>query len=261
MPDTLRPIDYTKVHARVTDASQPGLRKYQAIVVGSDGLWATLRYELYTALAANAAGAMGLVLRRWLYPRLFYRSRPGLVVGRGVTLRHPGRIAVGRNVLISDGCILDARSTGIIGIRIEDDVSLGDRCCLRCKDGRIDIGHHVGIGAEAGLYAVAGNRLRIADDVMIGPKVYLGGSQYHTGRTDITIAEQGHAPRGGIDVGRGAWIGAGAIVLDGVKIGAHAIVAAGAVVTHDVEPYTVVAGVPARPLKDRREPEPTNAPV
>ena len=46
------------------------------------------------------------------------------------------------------------------------------------------------------------------------------------------------------------WIGAGAIILNGVTIGDGAIVGAGAVVTKDVEPYTVVAGNPARKIKD-----------
>jgi len=48
---------------------------------------------------------------------------------------------------------------------------------------------------------------------------------------------------------RGAWIGAGAIILPNVTIGERAVVGAGAVVTRDVPPYTVVAGVPAREIK------------
>ncbi len=47
------------------------------------------------------------------------------------------------------------------------------------------------------------------------------------------------------------WIGIGAIVLPGVTIGEGAIVAAGAVVTHDVEPYSVVAGIPAKQISER----------
>ena len=57
-----------------------------------------------------------------------------------------------------------------------------------------------------------------------------------------------------IRIGNDVWIGANATVLPGVTIGDGAVVAAGAVVTRDVEPLTVVGGVPARPLK-RIEPE------
>ena len=50
-------------------------------------------------------------------------------------------------------------------------------------------------------------------------------------------------------VEQGAWVGSGAILLGPCRIGAHAVVAAGAVVTGDVAPETVVAGVPARPAR------------
>lgn len=57
--------------------------------------------------------------------------------------------------------------------------------------------------------------------------------------------------KGGIVVGDDVWIGYGATILDGVHIGRGAVVAAGAVVTKDVEPYTIVGGVPAKPIKKR----------
>lgn len=56
---------------------------------------------------------------------------------------------------------------------------------------------------------------------------------------------------GGIVVEEDVWIGYGATILDGVHIGRGGIVAAGAVVTKDVEPYTIVGGVPAKPIKKR----------
>jgi phosphonate metabolism protein (transferase hexapeptide repeat family) len=55
-------------------------------------------------------------------------------------------------------------------------------------------------------------------------------------------------------IGDDVWIGHGAVILAGVAIGSGAVIAAGAVVTRDVAPYTVVAGVPARPIR-RRFPE------
>ena len=57
--------------------------------------------------------------------------------------------------------------------------------------------------------------------------------------------------KGGITIDDDVWIGYGATILDGVHIGRGGIVAAGAVVTKNVDPYTVVGGVPARPIKRR----------
>ena len=76
-----------------------------------------------------------------------------------------------------------------------------------------------------------------------------------TGTHDITrrgLERQAAVPREGRDivVEEGAWVGSGAILLGPCRIGAHAVVAAGAVVTGDVAPATLVAGVPARLVRD-----------
>ncbi|MDK2992846.1 MAG: hypothetical protein PWP48_2079 [Clostridiales bacterium] len=54
-----------------------------------------------------------------------------------------------------------------------------------------------------------------------------------------------------VSIGHDVWIGHGAIILPGVTVGTGAVVGAGAVVTKDVEPYAVVVGVPARPIRKR----------
>ena len=61
-------------------------------------------------------------------------------------------------------------------------------------------------------------------------------------------------PSRGITVGPAGWLGAGAIVLDGVTVGPSAIVGAHAVVTQDVPAFAIVAGAPARVVRDRRQP-------
>ena len=85
----------------------------------------------------------------------------------------------------------------------------------------------------------------IGDDVMIGPNVHLISSGHpadpETRRSQITSAP--------IRIGRGVWIAAGAMVLEGVTVGEDAVVAAGAVVTKDVPPRTLVAGVPAKVIR------------
>jgi acetyltransferase-like isoleucine patch superfamily enzyme len=85
----------------------------------------------------------------------------------------------------------------------------------------------------------------IGDDVMLGPNVSLLSSGHplepRQRRRGITAAP--------ITIGRNVWIGAGAIVLQGVTVGEDAVIAAGAVVADDVPAATVVAGVPARVIR------------
>lgn len=84
----------------------------------------------------------------------------------------------------------------------------------------------------------------IEDDVLIGPKVNLI-TENHPMEPENRKSLICRA----ILVKRNAWIGAAATVLPGVTIGENAVVAAGAVVTRDVPPNTIVAGVPAKPVK------------
>ncbi|TFF18730.1 antibiotic acetyltransferase [Jiella endophytica] len=58
-----------------------------------------------------------------------------------------------------------------------------------------------------------------------------------------------------VTIGHDVWIGHGAIVMPGVAIGNGAVVGAGAVVTHDIPPFTIAAGVPAKPIRERFPPE------
>ncbi|MGH8130088.1 MAG: DapH/DapD/GlmU-related protein, partial [Steroidobacteraceae bacterium] len=67
---------------------------------------------------------------------------------------------------------------------------------------------------------------------------------------DIPLSEQ-QEPRIGVAVGPDCWIGAGAVIIDGVRLGRGCIVGAGAVVTRSFEPYSVVAGVPGRLIATR----------
>ncbi len=96
-----------------------------------------------------------------------------------------------------------------------------------------------------GCAAMDSGGIDIGDDVLIGPNVQLISAGHPLDpavrRRSITAAP--------IRIGRGAWIAAGATVLQGVTVGDDAVVAAGAVVTKDVAPRTLVAGVPARVVR------------
>lgn len=86
----------------------------------------------------------------------------------------------------------------------------------------------------------------IGDDVLIGPNVHLISS----GHPVDPAIRRSQITTGPIRIGRGVWIAAGAMILQSVVVGEDAVVAAGAVVTKDVAPRTLVAGVPARFVRE-----------
>ena len=94
--------------------------------------------------------------------------------------------------------------------------------------------------------------IEFKNSILCAKNVSFVGKDDHS--TDIPQKLIWDSPRGDTAktiVGNDTWIGHGAIILGGVRIGDGAIVAAGSVVTRDVEPCTIVAGVPAKKVKDR----------
>lgn len=103
------------------------------------------------------------------------------------------------------------------------------------------------------LHIGAVDRVEIGDDVLFGSKVYVTDHQHGmTTYEDMSKAPENRelVSRGPVVIEDKAWVGDNVVILDGITIGHNAIVAAGAVVTKNVPPYTVVAGVPARVIKE-----------
>lgn len=92
----------------------------------------------------------------------------------------------------------------------------------------------------------------LGNDVLLGPNVVINDSNHLFKDRDKPITTQGHTAEE-IVIEDDVWIAANSVILKGVHIGKGAVVAAGSVVTKDVPPYTVVAGVPARKIKNRGE--------
>ena len=242
-----------KIQGAISDESTSVIKRYQKIVVGSGGFGYLIKYELLMLLFAGMHGALGLFLRQKLYPSLLKHCGRKVVFGGDTVIRCPRFISLGEKVVVSDGAILDGRTKSEIGIDIGDRTIIGQRALVLCKEGCITVGADTGIGAYSGLYAVGTNVLTIGSNCLIGPYCYFGGTGYHIDRVDIPMRLQGNDLRGGIKIGDDCWFGAGASVLDGVTIGDGAIVAAGAVVTKDVPAYTIVGGVPAKIIRERKD--------
>jgi maltose O-acetyltransferase len=113
------------------------------------------------------------------------------------------------------------------------------------RDGVV-IGAHAIINRDCCLDARG--PLRIGRNASISPYVTILTTQHLMDHPDFPTETKG------VTIGDYAWIGVRAIIMPGVTIGEGAVVAAGAVVTKDVAPYTVVGGVPARPIGTRTRP-------
>lgn len=184
------------------------------------------RDELLQHYARFAAGAgeFDALMRRILVRALARACGDGLRVEPGAGFKHIETFEIGSGVFIGAGAYLQGRF-----------------------DGTFRIGDRTWIGPQAYFDARA---LVIENDVGWGPGAKVLGSA-HTGlpvdvpiiRTDLEIKP--------VTIGAEADIGVNAVILPGVTIGRGAIVGAGAVVTQDVEPYTIVAGVPAKFLRKR----------
>ena len=114
---------------------------------------------------------------------------------------------------------------------------------LRCDFGRhIFLGKHVFVNTDCLFVDLGG--IYLADHVLVGPRVSI-----ITVNHVLDPAQRRSVVTASVHVERGAWIGAGATILPGVTIGENSVVGAGAVVTKDVPANVVVAGIPAKVIK------------
>ncbi len=224
------------------------LRKYQDLVVGSRSVRALVRYETVILLSSWVPGALGLFLRRLLYPLLLGRVGGGVVFGQGVVLRHPAKIRIGARVTIDDLVVLDAKGSANRGIEIGDGAFLGRGTILSCKDGDIRLGDHANLGFHCEIFS--GSSVTVGDHALFAAQAYLVGGGHDFERGDLAVIDQPRRSRG-ITLGRNVWLGTGAKVLDGVRIGSDVVVGANAVVNADLPDGAIAAGVPARVLRTR----------
>lgn len=200
-------------------------------------------------LCGWAPTVVGIGLRAVAY-RLIMGLEGIVAIERGVRIRFADQIRLGRGVYLDEGVYLHACPGGI---RIGENTLVMHHAELHVYNFRnlphagIAIGRDSLIGEYNVLRGQGG--ITIGDRVYTSPLVQIAAVDHVFSDPTRPFVEQGITAQG-IVVEDDVWIGAGAIVTDGVRIGQGAVVAAGAVVTRDVPPHTVVAGVPARAVKE-----------
>lgn len=153
------------------------------------------------------------------------------------------RLCTEMNANATDTDQVRARLSEIIGSPIDPSTTLFPPFYINL--GRFtSLGKNVFINHACSFLDIGG--ITIEDDVLIGPRVNITSESHPLDPSDRTalVLKPVH-------IKRNAWIGAGATILPGVTVGENAVVAAGAVVSRDVAPNTVVAGVPAKVVREK----------
>lgn len=239
-----------EIQKELFSPDKSALAKYRALVIGRPGWGGLLGYELIVLFSSWVPGALGLVLRKLLYPLLLGRCGKGVVFGVNVVLRHPHKIFIGDNVVIDDNCVLDAKGQANRGIEIGNGVFVGRNTILSCKNGDITLKDGANLGFNCEIFS--GATVTVGSNVMLAAYTYLIGGGHEYGNASEAVLAQKRCATG-ITIGEGTWVGAGVNVLDGVTIGDNAIIGAGAVVNKSVPASMIAAGVPAKVIKDRRD--------
>jgi acetyltransferase-like isoleucine patch superfamily enzyme len=181
----------------------------------------------------------------WRYGRLLgrYLWRRGLTAA-GRRWRTDGLLFLGR------GLELEVGRKG----RIEFGrfVWIGDKTKIRCHEGRVQIGAKTVMGQECTISAY--QRVRIGEQCVIADRAMFIDFDHGVVEVERPIRVQGIYKRD-VEVGSNVWIGYGACILRGVRVGDNSIVGTNSVVTKDVPANAVVAGIPARVIRMREEPQ------
>ena len=205
---------------------------------------------------ANTLGRLLLYFIRGCYERLFFSRSAGIVlIGKGVSIRYAKYLEAGTDLIIEDYAEVNCLSSKkiILGNR----VSIGKFAIIRPSNsygGEIGEGLKIGSNSNIGPYSYIGCSvyIEIGDNVMISPRVSIYAENHVFNSTAIPMKQQG-VNKQFVIIGDDCWIAANSIILAGVTIGKGSVVAAGSVVTKDVPPYSVVAGVPAEIIKSRMQ--------
>lgn len=163
-------------------------------------------------------------------------------------IKNPGQIRLGRRVKVHGQTSLDASSDG--GIVLGDRAVLNRYAYINASRGGVRIGADSAVNNYSVINGAGG--VEIGDHVLIGPNVQIVSYQHAYADPDTVIGRQELVYKP-IVIEDDVWIGASAVILAGVRIGKGSVIGAGSVVTKSCEPYSVMAGVPARKIKQRGE--------
>ena len=197
----------------------------------------------------------GTAVVRGFWVRMRIADHGGILfLGSHVRLHHAQKIHAGQSVIIEDNVTIDALSKN--GVRLGNNVTIAKYSTIQCTGviQELGVGVEIGDNSAVGAYSFLGGQggIRIAQNVIMGPKVNIFSENHDFNQLDLPIRLQ-PTTRKGVVIEDNCWIGANSTIVDGVTLHSGCVVAAGSVVTKDVPPNAIVGGVPARVIRMRGE--------
>ena len=192
----------------------------------------------------NLVKCLGDEIIEWV--EALFRFMPGRLGGVVRRLWFNRRFRTNVKMSCSAGC----EFSGAANISFEGVVGIGAYGFFSARGGSIRIGNNSFFNRDVHINADIGGQIIIGDNCLIGPGVVMRTASHCFEKKEVNIREQGHQIAD-ILIEDECWIGANAIILGGVHIGKGAIIGAGAVVTKDIPSMAIAVGVPAKVLKYR----------
>jgi acetyltransferase-like isoleucine patch superfamily enzyme len=197
----------------------------------------TLMYRLPTIWAT--------VLRGILYRAVLGGIGSSCLIEEDVRFQVPKRIFLGDRVFVGQYSYLDG---GTSFLRLSNDVHLARFCTLRAGERGITVRDGAGINMRSFLDGNGG--VEVGPDALLSPGVQVISGNHIFDDSEVPIKYQGTA-YGKVTIGEDCWLGTNVIVLPGVTIGRGAVVGASAVVTKDIPEYSIALGIPAEVVGHR----------
>ena len=180
-------------------------------------------------IIGNIPGKTGFLFRDIYYKKRLHKSFKNNRFESGLRIEFPRNIELGSGSYFGFNCKLYASELS-----------------------SIKIGFNASFNSNVMINARGKGKISIGNNVLIGPNVVIRSSNHSFKSTNKPIIEQGMKD-GQIIVHDDVWIGSNVVILPNCEIGKGSIIAAGAVVTSNIDSYTVVGGVPAKLIKKREQ--------
>lgn len=182
----------------------------------------------------------------------FLGSSKGLLfVGSGSHIKFKKKFYHGKTLQIGTNVNINCLSRK--GIYIGENVTIKDNTIIECTGVFNELGETLVIGNNVGIaqgcFIQVRGKVIIGNDVIMGPGVMIFSENHNYENSNILIRNQG-TNRKGILIKDNVWIGANSKILDGVTLEENSVVAAGSVVTKSFPPNSIIAGIPAKKIKN-----------